>query len=157
MRFFKAKTHIAAIGTIFFAVLIMVGCATTIKYSYDTSKEFSGLKSYMWAPASGVYSQDSLLETNVQVLADQLLAQKGFTKVSEKADLLISIKYESELGSSRYNYTLQMLTLNIYKAENKELVWMGTASGSIRTDAAFDDLKRAVQGILLNFPPKSPK
>jgi Domain of unknown function (DUF4136) len=154
MRVFKAGTHIAAIGTIFLAVLIMGGCATTIKYSYDTRTEFSGLKSYKWAPASAIYSQDPLLETNVQVLADQLLEQKGFTKVSDKPDLLISANYESELGLSRYSYKIQMLTLNIYKSENKELTWRGTASGSICTDATSDDLKRAVQGILLNFPPK---
>jgi hypothetical protein len=37
--------------------------------------------------------------------------------------------------------------------ENKELVWQGTAFGTINTDAASGDLKQAVQGILSNFPP----
>jgi len=44
--------------------------------------------------------------------------------------------------------------LNIYKSEQKELIWQGTASGSIRTDAASGDLKRVVQSILSKFPPK---
>ena len=154
MSVFKAKTHILSIRTIFFVVLIMVGCATTIKYSYDTSKEFSGLKSYKWAPSSAISSRDSLLEINVQVLAEQFLEQKGFTKVPEKSDLLISMNYESEIGTSQYGYQLRMLTLNIYKSEPKELIWRGTAAGSINTDAASNDLKQAVQGILSNFPPK---
>jgi len=83
-----------------------------------------------------------------------LLGQKGFTKVPEKSDLLISMNYESELGYSQYGYQLRMLTLSIYKSERKELIWRGTASGSISTDAASDDLKRAVEGILSNFPPR---
>ena len=152
MRVFKGKGRLALVGTILLAVLIIGGCAATIKYSYDTRTGFSGLRSYAWAPSSSGYGgADSLLETNVRVLADQLLGQKGFTKVPEKSDLLISMNYESDLGSQ---YQLRMLTLNIYKSEQKELIWRGTASGSIYTDAASDDLKRAVEGILSNFPPK---
>ena len=155
MRVFKVEARLAVIGTVFLAVLIMGGCATTIRYSYDTRTGFPGLKSYKWAPSWAVMSpQDSLLETNVQVLAEQFLEQKGFTKVPEKSDLLISINYESEVGTSQYGYQLRMLTLNIYKSEPKELIWRGTASGSIYTDAASNDLKDAVQGILSNFPPK---
>ena len=135
-------------------MLIIGGCAPFIKYSHDTRTGFSGLKSYAWVPSSSGYGgADSLLEANVRVLADQLLGQKGFTKVPEKSDLLISINYESELGS-QYGYQLRMLTLNIYKSEQKELVWRGTASGNIYTDAASDGLKRAVEGILSNFPPR---
>jgi hypothetical protein len=155
MRIFKGKGRLALVGTILLAVLIIGGCAATIKYSYDTRTGFSGLRSYAWAPSSSGYGgTDSLLEANVRVLADQLLGQKGFTKVPEKSDLLISMNYESELGYSQYGYQLRMLTLSIYKSERKELIWRGTASGSISTDAASDDLKRAVEGILSNFPPK---
>jgi len=154
MRFFRAEARLAVIGAVFLAVLIMGGCATTIKYSYDARTGFSGLKSYKWAPSSAISSRDSLLEINVQVLAEQFLEQKGFTKVPEKSDLLISMNYESEIGTSQYGYQLRMLTLNIYKSEPKELIWRGTAAGSINTDAASNDLKQAVQGILLNFPPK---
>jgi hypothetical protein len=117
MRVFKAEARLAVIGTVFLAVLIMGGSAKTIKYSYDTRTGFSGLKSYNWIPSSAVSSRDSLLETNVQVLAEQFLEQKGFTKVPEKPDLLISMNYESEYTSSQFGYQLRMLTLNIYKSE----------------------------------------
>ncbi len=100
---------------------------------------------------------DPLLEANVRAVADQLLARKGFTRVQEKPDVLISMNYEAEAGYSPYDYKIQALTLNIYKPEQRKLVWRGTASGSvldISTDAASSDLKRAVEGILTNFPPK---
>ena len=162
MSSFKEYKSLALTATIFLSVMIIGGCATAIKYSYDTKASFSEQKGYAWAPSSGMSRQDSLLEANVQTLADQLLVQKGFTRTSEKADLMISMNYEFDSGSYHYGYQLRMLTLNIYKIRHdmpspaglsRELVWRGTASGTINTDAASSDLRQAVQGILMNFPP----
>ena len=71
---------------------------------------------------------------------------------TDKADLLVWMGYEFDYNS--YSYELRMLTLNISRADNNELVWRGTAAGDIRTDAASGELKKAVEGILTNFPPK---
>ncbi len=162
MSIIEGKERLALIMTIFLSVLIMGGCATTIKYSYDMKISFSERKSYMWGPSSVEAKQDPLLERNVQVLADQLLAQKRFTRVSENADLMICMSCEGDFYKERYQ--LSTLTLNIYKmpkentTEKRELVWRGTAFRStfsnISTDAASGDLKKAVQGILSKFPPK---
>ena len=153
MDVFQGKDRWARIATVLLSVLIMGGCAT-IKYSYDTKTKFSDQKSYAWAPSSSLYQPDHLLESNVHDIADQILAQKGFTKVSELSDLVISVNYESDFYNRQNGYRLRMLNLNIYKTENRELVWRGTAFGTIDTDAASDDLKQAIQGILSNFPPK---
>ena len=153
MGVFQGKDRWAMIATLFLSVLIMGGCAT-IKYSYDTKTKFADQKSYAWAPFSSLSQPDHLLETNVHDLADPILAQKGFTKVSEPSDLVITMNYESDIYNGQNGYRLRMLSLNIYKTENRELVWRGTAFGTIDTDAASDDLKQAVQGILSNFPPK---
>lgn len=154
MSEFKGKERWAMMATVLLSVLIMGGCAPTFKYSFDTKTKFMEQKSYTWAPSSSFSQPDHLLETNVQVLADQLLAQKGFTRMSEQSDLVITMNYESSMYDNRSSYQLGMLNLNIYKTENKELVWRGTAFGTINTDAASGDLKQAVQGILSNFPPK---
>ena len=143
---------------VFLSLLILVGC-TSVKYSYDTGAAFSGLKTYMWAPSSGGYAdRDPLLETNVQVLTDQLLGQKGFTKVQEKPDLLISMYYDSESGYySSHDYKIRSLALNVYNPEKGELIWRGTATpciGTIQTDASFGDLKGVVKDILSHFPPQ---
>ena len=171
MRVSKGRKSFALIVTAVFAVLTLGGCATSIKYSYDTKAGFSEVKGYTWVPSSAVDRRDSLLERNVQVLADQLLAQKGFIRTAEKPDLMMSMSYEYEFGSGlyQYGYQLRMLTLNIYRISpdmsgmstlkdnakgSKELIWRGTAFGVINTDAASADLKQAVEGILSNFPPK---
>ena len=175
MSIFKRRKRLAIIITVFLSVVIIGSCAPAIKYSYDMTTNFSEQKSYSWAPLSAMYGQDPLLVTNVQVLVDQVLTKKGFTRMSENSDLMISMSYESEyIGGDQY-YQLRMLTLNIYKIthempspsdmpkmsmhqgkaiENKDLVWRGTAFGTINTDAASGDLREAVKGILSNFPPK---
>jgi hypothetical protein len=142
----------------FLSLLVLDGC-TSVKYSYDTGTSFSGLKTYTWAPSSAGYGdRDPLVETNVQLLADQFLGQKGLTKVREKPDLLISIFYESDVGYySTHDYKIRSLAFNVYNAQNNELIWRGTASpriGTIHTDASFGDLKGAVKDILSRFPPK---
>jgi hypothetical protein len=55
-----------------------------------------------------------------------------------------------------YRGTLSWWKLVLYSEGEyvKELVWRGTALGTIYTDAASGDLKHAVEGILSNFPPK---
>ena len=161
MDVIEGKGFPVVIVTLVLLGLTMGGCATSIKYLYDTKTSFPEQKSYTWAPSSPAYRQDPLLETNVQALADQLLAQKGLTRTSEKPDLVISMSYEFESSLYQYGYQLRSLTLNVYKnrsdkpqAEPKESVWRGTASGCINTDAASGDLAQAVHGILSHFPPK---
>ncbi len=145
----------ATTALLFFAILLVVTGCTSIKYSYDTRTPFSGLKTYAWGPSFSTYgSQDPLLEANVQTFTDEVLAQKGFTRVAATPDFLVTTNYEPELGYAQYGYQLRMLTLNVYRPEKKELVWRGTAAGRIHTDAASGSLKHAVDGILSHFPPK---
>jgi hypothetical protein len=148
----KTKCSRGWIAVVLLAVLVMGGCGTAIKYSYDDRTKFPEFKSYQWIKAYGIYRQDPLLEANVQSLADKNLAAMGMTQKPDKADLLISMGYEFDYGS--YSYQLQMLTLNISRADTNELVWRGTATGTIKTDAASGDLKKAVERIMANFPPK---
>jgi hypothetical protein len=150
----KTEARFGLIGAVVLAVLIMGGCAKAIKYSYDMNTSFSGLNTYKWEPSSPPYRQDPLLEANVQFLADEAFAKKGLSIASEKPDMLVSMSYEYEVMNSKYIYQLRTITLNIYKSENRELIWRGSAFGNIKTDAASEDLKQAVEGILLNFPPK---
>ena len=136
------------------AILVGGGCGTTINHTYDPSTNFGPLKSYTWAPGSPVYSQNRLVEANVQSVADPILEKKGFTKATANPDLVISVKLDNYPYGSTEVYELRILDLNVYRADGQTLIWRGTASGSISTDAASGDLNSAVQGILAAFPPK---
>jgi hypothetical protein len=152
MRSFEKKRW-SVMATVLSSVLFVGGC-TTFKYSFDMKTSFAEQKSYSWAPATSANQAGHLLESNVQVLADQLLAQKGFQKSSGKADLEVMIGFESSSYRDKDIYEIKQLTFSFYKIEKKELVWRGTAFGTIKVDADSDDLKKAVEGILSNFPPK---
>ena len=138
------------------AVVFVGGCATplvgsSVTYSYEPRFSFAELKTYRWREAKPHYWGDPLLESNVRFLADGALQAKGFAANTntDKADFIVSMRYE---GS--YVYELRALTLYVSRADNNELVWRGVATGAIKTDASSGDLKNAVEGILVIFPPK---
>jgi hypothetical protein len=135
-------------------ILIGGGCAKAINHSYDPTTNFGPLKSYVWAPGSATYSQNSLVEANVQFLADAILEKKGFSRATATPDFVILVKLENYPVGSSEGYELRILDLNVYRPDGRTLIWRGTASGSISTDAASGDLSNAVQGILAAFPPK---
>lgn len=147
----KTAFRYGCMAAVLLSFLIPGGCGgKAVKYSYVTKTGVQELKNYQWGNAHGLYVQDPLLEANVQFLVDRGLEQKGLRKSTGKADLLVWISYEYDANS----YKLQTLNLNISKAGNNELVWRGTAVGNIRTDGTSGDLKKVVEGILANFPPK---
>ena len=149
----KSVTWLLVAVVVPLAIVITGGCATTINHTYDPSANFGALKSYAWAAGSPIYSQNSLIEANVQFLANPLLEGKGFKRATATPDLVITVRLENYPVDTSQSYELRMLSLNVYRADRQTLIWRGSASGSISTDAASSDLKNAVQGILAAFPP----
>ena len=153
MRVFRDETRFGYILAIlcFGAGMILGGCAATINYSYDPLADFSKIKSYSWEPGLLGTRQDPLIEKNVRYYTEQALKNKGFTLTSDKPDFVISMNYALEYDSL---YKVRSLNLYIYRTQGKELIWQGTAAGTIDADAASPDLADAVNKILGNFPPK---
>ena len=155
MQNFKIISRMSFVFTVLLAALVILsGCAATINYTYDPTASFAGLKTYNWAMTGTVWQNNDLVLKNIQYDADQVLMKKGFTKTTEKPDILIAATCESEYGVNRYGYEIRILTLHIQKADSKQMIWPGSATGTTNTDAASGDLKKAVEGILANFPPK---
>jgi hypothetical protein len=156
MRVFRNVTRFGYIWAIIFgAGMTLGGCAATITYFYDPVANFSIIKSYSWATESFVNQRDLLVEKNVRYYADQSLKNKGFALASGKPDFVISMNYKTDYDNP---YKVRMLSLYVYVNQGKELIWQGTAEGTIirdiKTDAASPDLAEAVNKILMNFPPK---
>jgi hypothetical protein len=156
MRVFRNKTRLGYILAIIFgAGMILGGCAATTTYFYDPVANFSTIKSYGWATESSINQRDLLIEKNVRYYADQSLKNKGFIPASDKPDFVISMNYKIDYDNP---YKVRMLSLYVYINQGKELIWQGTAEGTIirdiKADAASPDLAEAVNKILMNFPPK---
>jgi hypothetical protein len=154
MRVFRDKTRFGyLLAMIFGAGMILGGCTAKISYFYDPVANFSTIKSYSWATESYVGRQDLLVGKNVRYYVDQSLKNKGFTLTSDKPDFVISMSYQTDYNTP---YKVRMLNLYVYVMQGKELIWQGTAEGSIKdikADAASPDLAETVRKILLNFPP----
>lgn len=167
MHVFKSILWFLLAVVVMLAVLIMGGCTTKVNYSYDLGMSFAGFKSYKWdcsmecptdsktACTPALARKDSLVESNVRFIADQVLKEKGYTKTCDKPDLVIAIDYDCEMGSYQRGYQLRMLALNISRTEKeKPPIWQGMAYGTINTAASSSALKKIVQDILSKFPPK---
>jgi hypothetical protein len=151
MRLKNFGSCLGLAAAVILTAVLLGGCGPSIKYAYDARAGFPEMKTYQWAASSGIYRLDPLLEANVQYFADKDLGKKGLTRKTDKADLIVWMNYEAEYNK---NFQLRMLTLNVARADNREMVWRGTATGDIKTDAASKDLEEIVEGILSNFPPK---
>jgi Domain of unknown function (DUF4136) len=152
MRVLRDHTWFGFLGAMIFGASIFIGgCAATINYSYDPVADFSMGKNYSWASGMSRNRPDVLIEKNVRYYADQSLKDKGFTLTSDKPDFVISMNYESEYSDP---YKVRVLNLYVYRTQSQELIWQGTAAGTIDADAASPDLAEAVKKILAKFPPK---
>jgi hypothetical protein len=155
MRGLKTKARFGSIITVLLAAaVILAGCAAGINYTFDPAASFTGLRTYNWTMAGTLGQTNDLVAKNVQYQAEQVLGKKGFSKTTENPDMLIWMTYENEIGINQYGYQLRMLTLGVQNAGSKQVIWQGSATGTINTDAASGDLKKVVEGILANFPPK---
>jgi len=141
------------VAVLFSAAVLLSGCATTYNHTYDLAIGYGGLKSYNWVTPGSTGRTGDLVVNNVQYLADQVFEKKGIRETADNPDMLVAVQYGNEFGTIGYGYQLQMLTIAIQKADSKQLIWRGTASGSISNDTAKSDLKNAVEGILAKFPP----
>jgi hypothetical protein len=152
MRVFRGETPFGYILAMIFGTgMILGGCAATVNYFYDPVANFSMIKSYSWATESFVSRQDSLVDKNVRYYINQSLKKKGFTLVSDEPDFVISMNCQTDYDNP---YKVRKLSLFFYVMQGKELIWQGTAEGTIKADAASPDLAEAVNKILMNFPPK---
>ena len=155
MRFLPCS----AVATMLLLVAAIVGCSTTpptsVTYSFDPRFAFSDSKTYAWVKSRSNYGYNPLVDANVRFLADRDFQAKGLALTPDKPALVAWIGYESDYGGYySSSYDLRVLTLNLARAADNELVWQGRALGSIRTDASSGDLKKAVDGMLAGFPPK---
>jgi hypothetical protein len=152
MKIFRNNRQFGSfLAVILGAGMFLGGCAATIHYSYDPVADFSTGKNYSWASGWVTNRQEPLIEKNVRYYADQSLKGKGFILTSDKPDFMMSMNYESEYSDP---YKVRLLNLFVYRNQGKELIWQGTAGGTINADAASPDLAEAVKKILMNFPPK---
>ena len=157
-----------------------------VHYNYDRSANFATYRTYQWVdiiPGGGV--PDRLIDSAIKQAADEQLAQKGLTKVSENADLYIGYQVVVNLEKSvdlwstgtgpggwdgwgdrsvrgqTSTVPVGILLLDLYDVGKKELVWRGDAMKTIdlKTDPNknYKNLQKVMAKLFKNYPPKPGK
>ena len=152
---------------------LMASCSTTgiqVAYDYYEEAEFSGLKTYDWQPDDQASSEEELVLSRVRRMVDEQMQIKGYAKMSDSPDFLISAQLHRireikdwQYGKSRqgsdYSYVYEQgrLVLDFLDAETNEPIWRASATGllidSPDPQARDRDAGEAVRGMLENFPP----
>jgi hypothetical protein len=164
---------------------VMIGCAAqpTMNIDYDTEADFSALKTYNWMPATG-NAADELLVKRIRNAVDTQLQAKGHELVANNADFLIAMQLSGQTtygGSAGVGMSVGIpvgragrisvgggkskpiekkegtVVLDFLDAKTKALVWQGTASGTVRSDASPEEqqqrINEVVSQMLADFPP----
>jgi len=164
------------------AALSVSACSSkNVNIDFDDSYSFAGKSTYAWLeraperPESG-----DQLDRRVRRSVDTNLADRGFRLVPiEQAELIVAYQasaadqrvydtygygtgrwtgYEDTTTTERV-YTEGSLTIDIFDADKKELIWRGNAVETIDPGASPDDrdelVGKAVSDLFDKFPPGS--
>ena len=164
------------------AALSVSACSSkNVSIDFDDSYSFAGKSTYAWLeraperPESG-----DQLDRRVRRSVDTNLADRGFRLVPiEQAELIVAYQasaadqrvydtygygtgrwtgYEDTTTTERV-YTEGSLTIDIFDADKKELIWRGNAVETIDPGASPDErdelVGKAVSDLFDKFPPGS--
>jgi hypothetical protein len=147
--------------------------AQSIQTDYDRSYDFSKLKTYDFvAQARGPndpLAANPLNDRRVRAALDSQLVAQGYTRDSSgKADFLVACHAVTRRrlniqdwgygpgrwGSRRIDvndYTEGTLVVDAVDAKGKELVWRGSATGTVEPKKADEKIKKAVAKLMKQF------
>lgn len=156
--------------------LLLVGCSNDLaKVEYDEKIDFNSLINYNWLDNTETSQMDQLENKLVRIAVDRHLAAKGFKRVSQNPDFLITqdfSKYLTDdriwgadtgepmrpLPAARYAYQKARLVIEVIDPRMKSMIWTGRSSLAVeKVVTPYSRQKRInqeVAKILENFPPK---
>jgi hypothetical protein len=159
------------------AVCVLFGCATqpNVDVDYDTTKDFSTLKTYQWMPATGNAAGDELLVGRIRNAVDSQLQAKGHALATDNPDFLVAMQlsgrtaYGGSTGvgmsvgipvgsrgsisvgggkSKAIEKTEGTLVLDFLDAKTKSLAWRGTASGTVQPSTSPEQQQQRINQVI---------
>lgn len=180
----KIQKEVAKAGIFILFVLLIAGCKTEIKETYDHTVDFKKYKTFCWMTGCEFkfngpeYLNDSLLLENLKTSLIQELESKGLKEDSNNPDLLvgftIAVKdeqaiiyhraedspvYYQPIETDREVINYLKGTVIIGMADNKEsrMVWQSQAISYMELNPDFSEknIRKGIKLVLRNFPPKA--
>jgi hypothetical protein len=156
------------------AALLLAGCTSVrLGLDYDTSTDFSSLRTFAWHPEShqedAKNSQNPLIDARIRTAIEETLISKGYEKVVlDSADFLVGFHFSVErklevssmnatFGYSQYGrggslgyqtsvteYDEGIIVIDIAEAETDALVWRGSGARRVGTSNDPDKVTKKV-------------
>ncbi len=159
------------------AVVVAAGCATplTVDRDYDTTYDFSKLRTYDWLPSPPGDQMEDMTEKRVQGSVNEQLQSKGYSRSADSPDFLIfveGIKKTVTGGSVGVGASIAVpvgghgalhvgggkskpttkeegtLNVNIVDAKNQTVIWRGTASAAIKSKTGPEEQQQRINQIV---------
>jgi len=162
------------------ALVLLAACSTvSTNYDYDTSFDFSKLKSYRWADLPSKANANPFVVQRVGAAVETQLKAKGYAPATGAPDFLVASYvgqrsrirvtdwgygygprgawYGPGAGVDVYEYEEGSLIVDIVDARSKRLVWRGSATAVVDPGATPDErterIQEAVAKMFKDFPP----
>jgi hypothetical protein len=159
----------------------IVGCATplVVDYDYDTTYDFTKLRTYDWLPSPPGSQMEDLTEKRFTHAVNTQLQAKGYSQSADSPDFLISLQGIKKtvssgsigvpvggrgsmsvgVGKSRERVKQEgTLTLDFLDRTNNTIIWQGTATAAVQPKSSPDEQQqrtnKVIAELLKNFPPQ---
>jgi hypothetical protein len=157
--------------------LSVTAVAQDVHTDYDKHADFSQFHTYYWAK---VKTENPLWQARIKDAVDKQLQAKGWQRVDSGGDVALTAvgaaknqqEYQTfydgfgpgwrwggfgdEATTTVQNYRVGTLVLDMYNAQNKNLIWRGTSDDTLSENPQKNEQKldKAVSKMLDHFPPK---
>jgi len=158
-----------------------VAMAQDVRYNSMPGTDFTKYHTYKWVVIEGAQQPSQILDAQIKQAVDAQLSTKGLTKTDDdKADLYIGYQVAlsqsqqwNSYGTGGYRWgggmatttqstiTTGSLSVDMYETGTKNLVWTGSATKQIDTNAKQDkiekNLNKGMAKLFKNYPPPPKK
>ncbi len=167
----------ARLFIIVFILGFIVGCATplVVDYDYDTTYDFTRLKTYDWLPSPTGSQMEELTEKRLQHAVETQLGAKGYSRSAESPDFLIAlqgIKKTETSGSTAVGASIGVpvggrgsmsvgvgkskprikqegtLILDFLDRKDNTKIWQGTAKAAIQPKGSPEEQQQRINSVV---------
>jgi len=159
-----------------FVLVCAAGCAPlTVDYDYDTTYDFSKLKTFDWLPTPPGDQMEDMVEKRFQGAMNTQLQAKGYNRTTESPDFLISmegIKKTVQKGSTAVGASISVpvgshgsvalgggkskprekqegeLTVLITERASGTLLWKGVLAAEIKPKQSPEEQQKTINAVV---------
>ena len=173
----KIRRFLIPTGLLLLA-LVTAAVAQQVNTDYDKHLDFSQFHTYSWGR---IMTENPLWQQRIRDAVDKQLEAKGWQRVETGGDVVVTAvgaaknqqQYQTfyngfgpgwrwggfgdQATTSVVNYRVGTLVVDMYNAQNKDLIWRGTSQETVsdKPEKNEQKLNKAVGKMFDRFPPKA--